>query len=100
MNPSGSIKDRIVKYMLEKAISQGELKKGDTIVEASSGNTGSAVALLSAFMGFKSIICTNEKCSKEKMNTITGLGAELRLSEPGESYEKMAEDIRQSMPNA
>lgn len=56
MNPSGSIKDRIAKYLIEQAEKRGELKLGDTIVEASSGNTGIAFCMAGAVKGYRVVI--------------------------------------------
>ncbi|HHF52754.1 MAG TPA: pyridoxal-phosphate dependent enzyme, partial [candidate division WOR-3 bacterium] len=55
LNPGGSIKDRLAIYMIEKALERGELKEGGTIVEATSGNTGVALAMYGAVRGFKVI---------------------------------------------
>ena len=56
VNPGGSIKDRPVKYILDKAEENGLLKKGDTIIEATSGNTGISLAMMCAERGYKCII--------------------------------------------
>ena len=56
LNPSGSIKARIAKYMIERAEKEGLLKPGDTIVEASSGNTGNAMSMVAAVKGYKMIV--------------------------------------------
>jgi cysteine synthase len=67
-NPSGSIKDRMVEYILNTEIKNGKITKNTTIIEASSGNTGSSIALLSNLYGLNAIISTNKKCSDEKIN--------------------------------
>ena len=56
LNPSGSIKARIAKYMIERAENEGLLKPGDTIVEASSGNTGNAMSMVAAVKGYKMMV--------------------------------------------
>jgi cysteine synthase A len=56
LNPSGSIKARIAKYIVEKAEKDGLLKPGDTIVEASSGNTGNAMSMVAAVKGYKMLV--------------------------------------------
>ena len=66
LNPSGSIKARIAKYMIERAESEGLLKKGDTIVEASSGNTGNAMSMVAAVKGYKMLVLTPKGLSQER----------------------------------
>ncbi|XP_060534268.1 cystathionine beta-synthase-like [Cylas formicarius] len=77
LSPGGSIKDRMAKRMFDDYERQGILKPGMTIIEASSGNTGIAFALLSAIRGYKCIIVLHEKISHEKEMTIKSLGAEV-----------------------
>jgi cysteine synthase B len=84
-NPSGSIKDRIAKYMIDKAEEQGILKKGMTIVEASSGNTGIAVSMVGALKGYRVIIVMPESMSIERRKIIRSYGAEIILT-PAEDY--------------
>jgi cysteine synthase len=74
-NPTGSIKDRIVKYILEDAFANHKINPNTTIIEASSGNTACSIAMLSSYYGLKSILCTNTKCSTEKLNAIKAFGA-------------------------
>lgn len=80
-NPGGSIKDRAVLYMLENLESQGLLKKGDTLVEASSGNTGIALAMVGALKGYKVVIIMPETMSIERREIIKSYGAELMLTD-------------------
>merc|ERR1719410_2309378 len=82
-NPSGSIKDRIVRHMLDSAESEGRLKRGDTVVAASSGNTAASLAMFSAMRGYRSILITNRKTSEEKINALYAYGAEVVISETG-----------------
>ena len=77
LNPSGSIKDRIVKYILDDAEARDLLKPGGIIVEATTGNTGAALAYQAARRGYKVILTTMDKVSAEKQNFMRMLGAEL-----------------------
>lgn len=77
MNMGGSVKDRIGKRMVLDAEKRGVLKAGDTIVEATSGNTGIGIALASAVRGYGCIITLPEKMSAEKANVLKGLGAKV-----------------------
>jgi len=77
MNPSGSIKDRIAKYMFEELEKSGKLTPGGTVVENSSGNTASSVAMVAAIKGYKAILVVPDKCSFEKQNTLKAFGAQL-----------------------
>lgn len=81
-NPGGSIKDRPVKAILNSLLSQRILKKGGTIVEATSGNTGIALSMLGAAMGLKVIIVMPETMSIERRNLMQAYGAQLVLT-PG-----------------
>ena len=67
LNPSGSIKDRIAQHMINQAERSGQLKPGMTVVAATSGNTGAAIAMACALRGYDYIVITNEKTSKEKV---------------------------------
>lgn len=78
MNPSGSIKARIAKYMIEKAEREGFLKPGDTIVEATSGNTGNAMSMVAAVKGYKMIVVMPKGFSSERASISRAFGAELR----------------------
>ncbi|MCB1137017.1 MAG: cysteine synthase family protein, partial [Chlamydiia bacterium] len=77
MNPSSSIKDRIVKHIIEDAEARGLLLPGGTIVEGTSGNTGAAVAMLAACKGYRAILVMPDKVSKEKQNALKAYGAEI-----------------------
>lgn len=77
-NPSGSVKDRIVKYMVEKAEREGRITSG-TILEASSGNTGISLAMIGAVKGYKVVIVMPESMSVERRKIIKSFGAELIL---------------------
>ncbi len=87
MNPGLSIKDRIVRHILDKAEQSGELQPGGTIVENTSGNTGAATAMIGALKGYKVILTMPDKVSTEKQNSLKAYGAEVRVfpttAEPG-----------------
>ncbi|MBC8484595.1 MAG: cysteine synthase family protein, partial [Bacteroidetes bacterium] len=77
LNPGASVKDRIGISIIEDAERKGDLKPGDIIVEATSGNTGIGLALTAAVKGYKSIIVVSEKVSNEKKAYLKALGAEI-----------------------
>lgn len=77
LNPSCSIKDRIVKYIIADAEKTGLLKPGGTIVEATSGNTGAATAMIAAIKGYKAILTMPDKVSLEKQNALKAYGAKI-----------------------
>mgnify|MGYP003344887975 CR=1 FL=1 len=78
LNPSGSIKARIAKYMIERAEKEGLLKPGDTIVEASSGNTGNAMSMVAAVKGYKMLVVMPTGLSQERVAISKAFGAEVR----------------------
>lgn len=80
LNPGGSIKDRVAKNMIEKAEQAGRLKKGMTIVEPTSGNTGIGLSLVGVRKGYRVIIVMPENMSEERKKIIHSLGAELVLT--------------------
>ncbi len=99
LNPGGSIKDRIAKNMIEDAEKRGVLKKGMTIIEPTSGNTGIGLALCGIRMGYRVIIVMPENMSEERKKIIRALGAELILTPPEESIGgavKKAEELAAS----
>jgi cysteine synthase A len=77
LNPSGSIKARIAKFMIEKAEKEGLLKPGDTIVEASSGNTGNAMSMVAAVKGYKMLVIMPDGMSPERTAISQAFGAEV-----------------------
>ena len=77
LNPSGSIKDRIAKYMIQQAEKRGDLKKGYTIIEATSGNTGIAFSMAGAAKGYKVVIVMCETMTEERRNFMRAYGAEV-----------------------
>jgi len=77
MNPGGSIKDRIAKYMIEKAEREGKIKPGDTIIENSSGNTAMGLAIVCRQKGYKLKIVIRDTTSKEKIKMLEVLGVDV-----------------------
>jgi len=80
MNPGGSIKDRIGISMIEEAEKRGDIKPGDTLVEATAGNTGIGLALVAAQKGYKMILVLPDKMSQEKIFNLRAMGAEVVLT--------------------
>lgn len=79
MNPSGSIKARIAKYMIERAERDGLLQPGDTIVEATSGNTGNALSMVAAVKGYRMLVVMPEGMSSERVAISRAYGADIDL---------------------
>ncbi|MGH8214953.1 MAG: PLP-dependent cysteine synthase family protein [Rhodanobacteraceae bacterium] len=77
LNPSGSIKARIAKYIIERAEQTGAIKPGDTIVEATSGNTGNAFSMVAAVKGYRMIVVMPEGLSSERVAISRAFGAEV-----------------------
>jgi len=78
-NPMGSVKDRIAKYMIEKAKKDGMIKDGQLIIENSSGNTAMGLALVAIQMGYKLKVIVRDRISKEKIDQLKALGVEIHL---------------------
>lgn len=98
-NPCGSVKDRIAKYMIEKAEEDGELTKDKIILEPTSGNTGIGLAMVAATKGYKIHIVMPETMSIERRQILQTFGAELILTPGGEGMTgaiKRAQDLAQS----
>ena len=93
LNPGGSIKDRVAKNMIEQAEKKGLLKKGMTIVEPTSGNTGIGLALCGVRMGYNVIIVMPENMSEERKKIIRALGAELVLTPAEESLDGAVNEV-------
>jgi len=97
-NPLSSIKDRTALYMIRDAEDKGILKKGSSIVEPTSGNTGIAIAYISVLKGYKAVIVMPESASLERKKIIKFLGAELILT-PSESGMQGAIDKAKTLLN-
>lgn len=81
LNPAGSVKDRVAKAMIEEAEKSGKLKKGDVIVEPTSGNTGIGIALVGTAKGYRVVIVMPDTMSVERRSLIKAYGAEIVLSD-------------------
>ena len=94
-NPGGSIKDRIGVSMIEEAERRGDIKPGDTIVEATAGNTGLGLALVAAQKGYRLILVLPDKMSQEKIFNLRALGAEVVLtrSDVGKGHPEYYQDL-------
>jgi cysteine synthase A len=84
MNPGGSVKDRMATYIIDNAEDRGLIKKGDTLIEATSGNTGIAFAMLAAERGYRMKIVMPSNMSEERKQMLKFYGAELIQVEPGD----------------
>ncbi len=97
LNPSGSVKDRYAKYAVERAEREGLLKSGDTIVEATSGNMGNALAMVAAAKGYKMIVVMSRGFSRERVAISQAYGAEVRLV--GNFYLNAAVEMTKALAN-
>ncbi|HWR82786.1 MAG TPA: cysteine synthase family protein [Candidatus Deferrimicrobium sp.] len=87
LNPTGSLKDRMVVHILRKALAEGRLKPGDTVVDNTSGNTGSALAMIASVMGLKAVLVAPDKTSQEKIDLIKSFGAEIIVTPTTTRYD-------------
>lgn len=94
LNPSGSTKDRIARYILEKAWREGRLRPGDTVIEASSGSTSIAMALASAQLGLRFVAVMPATVSPERVHMIRGFGGHTHLIPSGGIFEAIRETER------
>ncbi len=105
-NPGHSIKDRMALKMVEVAEQNGTLKPGGTIIECTSGNTGMGLALAAAIKGYKCIFTTSDKQSKEKMDILRAVGAEVIVcptnvaADDPRSYYSVAEKLSKEVENS
>ena len=95
-NPAGSVKDRPALSMITRAEARGDIKSGDTLIEATSGNTGIALAMAAAMRGYRMILVMPENQSLERRQTMRAYGAELVLV-PKSGGMEMARDVAEKM---
>jgi cystathionine beta-synthase len=105
-NPGNSVKDRMALKMIEDAEQRGDLKPGGTIIECTSGNTGMGIAIAAVVKGYRCIFTTTDKQSKEKVDMLKAVGAEVIVCptnvEPDDprSYYSTAERLNKEIPNS
>jgi cystathionine beta-synthase len=105
-NAGGSVKDRIALRMVEDAERSGRIKPGDVLIEPTSGNTGIGLALAAAIKGYRCIITLPEKMSKEKVDVLKALGAEIIRTpteaafDSPESHIGVAKRLNEEIPNS
>ncbi|SEA81099.1 cysteine synthase CysM [Variovorax sp. YR216] len=95
-NPAGSVKDRPALSMIKRAEERGEIKPGDTLIEATSGNTGIALAMAAAIKGYRMVLIMPEDLSVERAQTMKAFGAELVLT-PKSGGMEYARDLAEQM---
>lgn len=95
-NPAGSVKDRPALSMIKRAEERGEIKPGDTLIEATSGNTGIALAMAAAIRGYRMVLIMPEDLSVERAQTMKAFGAELVLT-PKSGGMEYARDLAEQM---
>ena len=106
LNPGGSIKDRVAVALIEAAERDGKLKPGGTIVEPTSGNTGTGLAIAARLKGYRVIAVMPDKMSKEKIDLLRAYGAEVVVAptavppESPESYYRVADRLAEEIPGA
>ena len=105
-NPGGSLKDRIAASMIEAAEKSGQIKPGDTLIEATSGNTGLGIAVVGAAKGYRVIITMPEKMSHEKEVVLKALGATIYRTpteaafDAPDSHISLAKKLQKEIPNS
>lgn len=93
-NPAGSVKDRPVMTMIRQAQARGDIKVGDTLIEATSGNTGIALAMVAAILGYRMILLMPKNMSVERRASMRAYGAEIILTENMEAARDLALDMQ------
>ncbi len=105
-NPGHSAKDRIALHIIEDAEKKGIVKKGSTIVETTSGNTGFSLAMISIVKGYRCILAVSDKSSQDKIDMLTTMGAEVHVcpanvaADDPRSYYEVAKRIHKETPNS
>lgn len=106
LNPMGSVKDRIARYIIEKALADGRLRAGDVIVENSSGNTAMGLAMMATLHGLRCKMVVRQQTSPEKLDALRAMGVELVLvdgtlpPEHPESYNRKGRQVAAETPRA
>ncbi|MCP4867603.1 MAG: cystathionine beta-synthase [Proteobacteria bacterium] len=106
MNPGGSVKDRIAVHMIDKAEERGEIRRGGTVVEGTSGNTGMGLAMAAAIKGYQAIFVMPDKQSMEKVQALRAFGAKVVVTptavepEDPRSYYSVSTKLGTETPNA
>jgi cysteine synthase B len=95
-NPAGSVKDRPALFMIRRAQQRGEIKPGDTLIEPTSGNTGIALAMAAAMMGYRMVLVMPEHLSIERRQSMAAFGAQIVLT-PQTGGMEMARDVAEEM---
>ena len=105
-NPGHSSKDRIAYHILQNAEEQGILKPGDTIIETTSGNTGFSIAMVSIVKGYNCILAVSSKSSKDKIDALRSMGAEVHVcpahvsADDPRSYYQVAKRLHEETPGS
>ncbi|HOW44574.1 MAG TPA: cysteine synthase family protein [Candidatus Aminicenantes bacterium] len=105
LNPMGSSKDRIARYMIEKAEREGKIKPGDLIIENSSGNTALGLALIALQKGYRLKVVVRDRISREKLDQLRALGVEIHMvdstlpPEHPDSYNNITPRLARETPN-
>jgi cystathionine beta-synthase len=105
LNPMGSSKDRIARYMIEKAEKEGRIKKGDLIIENSSGNTAMGLALIAIQKGYRLKVVVRDRISREKLDQLKALGVEIHMVDSSlppdspDSYNNITPRMARETPN-
>ena len=105
-NPGHSSKDRIALFIIEQAEKKGILKPGDTIIETTSGNTGFSIAMVSIIKGYKCILAVSSKSSKDKIDMLKSMGAQVHIcpahvsADDPRSYYEVAKTIHKNTPGS
>src|ERR1051325_10444528 len=106
LNPGGSIKDRVALALIEAAERDGRLKAGGTIVEPTSGNTGTGLAIAARLKGYRVVAVMPDKMSKEKIDLLRAYGAEVVMAptdvapDSPQSYYRVADRLTEEIPGA
>src|SRR5690606_20898001 len=95
-NPGGSVKDRTAYGMIRGALERGDIKRGDRLIEATSGNTGIALAMIARVMGLEMTLVMPENSTRERIQAMEAFGAKLILT-PGEQTIEYSREVAEEM---